>query len=306
LEAELQATLEARRQSEAKLRKETEEHHALSNTLAAVQRELREQSQKRQTFETELETARKVLREVEGKLQTEATERQRLAGALDGLQRDHQTQTRKSATLETELRASLESVRGAEARLQKEATERQHLAETLQKVQHDLQAQTRKCEALELEHRTTLGRLREHEAGLEKEITERYRLTEALESTRLNLRDRTQRSELELSKLQSALQFEQLERKRQEIQNARMRHFALEAARAARVQRNNLRRQIRESVDNLCQSIRRLLALPQSEQHKKLAEAVLQDGLAVQSRLREADMSPRMSPRDAEAPELKP
>jgi DNA-binding response OmpR family regulator/chromosome segregation ATPase len=306
LQAELQATLEARRQSEAKLRKETEEHHTLSNTHAAVERELREQSQKRQVFETELETARKVLREVEGKLQTEATERQRLAAALDGVQRDLQTQTRKSETLETELRGSLESVRGAEARLQKEAAERQHFAETLDKVQHELQAQTRKCEALELEHRTTVGRLREHEAGLEKEITERYRLTEALESTRLNLRDRTQRSELELSKLQSALQFEQLERKRQEIQNARMRHFALEAARAARVQRNNLRRQIRESVDSLCQSTRKLLALPLSEQHKKLAEAVLQDGLAVQSRLREADMSPRMSPPVSEAAEIKP
>jgi chromosome segregation ATPase len=245
------------------------------------------------------------MREVEGKLQSEATERQRLAAALEGVQRDLQAQTRKSETLETELRGSIESVRGAEARLQKEAAERQNLAETLGKVQHELQAQTRKGETLELEHRTAVGRLREHEAGLEKEITERYRLTEALESTRLNLKDRTQRSELELSKLQSALQFEQLERKRQEIQNARMRHFALEAARAARVQRNNLRRQVRESVDNLCQSTRQLLALPLSEQHKKLAEAVLQDGLAVQSRLREADMSPRLVPPTAEAPEIK-
>jgi len=290
LEAELQATLNAKQHSDTRLRKEASERQSLSESHAAVQRELQGQSQKRHLLEKELETARNVMREIESRLQTETQERQRLAATLDSVERQLQDQTRRRETLENELKTSAESLRGGEARLQKEAAERQSLAESLDKVQHELQNQSRKRETLETELRGALDRLREREAGLEKETAERRRLNQALEATRLNLQDHSQRSDLEFSKLQSALQFEQAERKRQEIQLARMRHFSLDAARGARSLRNILRRQIREPLDNLCLSTRRLLALDMSEQHKKVAEAVLHDALAVQARLREPEL----------------
>ena len=93
--------------------------------------------------------------------------------------------------------------------------------------------------------------------------------------------------ELEFSKLQSALQLEQIERKRQETQLARTRQSALEAALAARALRTSLRRQVREPIDSLARSARTLLESEMGEQQKKLAEAVLQDVLLVQTRLRE-------------------
>ena len=68
---------------------------------------------------------------------------------------------------------------------------------------------------------------------------------------------------------------------------AKMRQTAAAAAHAARALRTNMRRQIREPVENLVHSTRSLLELEMGEEQKKLAEAVLQDVLLVQTRLRE-------------------
>src|SRR5262249_4385113 len=87
----------------------------------------------------------------------------------------------------------------------------------------------------------------------------------------------------------SALQLEQVERRNQEMQIVRMRHFSLDSARAVRSLRSTLRRQIRESVDSLCQSARNLLELQMGDEHKKLAESVLQNALLVEARLQEPE-----------------
>jgi len=65
----------------------------------------------------------------------------------------------------------------------------------------------------------------------------------------------------------------------------------VEAAHAARSLRNSLRRQIREPVDNLVHSTRTLLELEMGEEQKRIAEAVLQDVLLVQTRLREPTLA---------------
>jgi hypothetical protein len=52
-----------------------------------------------------------------------------------------------------------------------------------------------------------------------------------------------------------------------------------------------LRRQVREPVDSLVHSTRSLLELEMGDAQKKLAEAVLQDVLLVQARLREPELA---------------
>jgi hypothetical protein len=94
-----------------------------------------------------------------------------------------------------------------------------------------------------------------------------------------------------MTKLQSSLEEEQVERKRQETQLARIRQKAVDAAHATRALRTNLRRQIRGPVDNLVHASRLLLELELGEEQKQLAESVLQDVLLVQTRLREPDLA---------------
>jgi CheY-like chemotaxis protein len=192
--------------------------------------------------------------------------------------------------LQSRLEASLNAARENEARLQKESAERQRLADSLEGVQRELQNQLRRRETLEQDLQTANAALQEREAKLQKEIAERQRLSEVMDSGERKIRDGSER-DLEFSKVQSALQLEQVERKRQETQLARMRQSALDAAHSVRALRTGLRRQIREPVDNLVQSAQSLLESEMSEAQKKLAEAVLQDVLMVQARLREPDLA---------------
>jgi colicin import membrane protein len=192
--------------------------------------------------------------------------------------------------LQSRLEASLNAARENEARLQKESAERQRMADSLEGVQRELQNQLRRRETLEQDLQTANAALQEREAKLQKEIAERQRLSEVMDSGERKIRDGSER-DLEFSKVQSALQLEQVERKRQETQLARMRQSALDAAHSVRALRTGLRRQIREPVDNLVHSAQSLLESEMSEAQKKLAEAVLQDVLMVQARLREPDLA---------------
>jgi CheY-like chemotaxis protein len=188
--------------------------------------------------------------------------------------------------LQARLEASMNAARENEARLHKESAERQRLTDTLEETRRELQNQTRKREVLEQELQTTNKALEELETKLQNEAAERQRLNQAQDSFQRNLRDGSER-DLEFSKVQSALQLEQVERKRQETQLARMRQRALDSAHAARALRTTMRRQIREPVENLVHSVESLLELEMGDDQKKLAEAVLQDVLLVQTRLRE-------------------
>jgi hypothetical protein len=188
--------------------------------------------------------------------------------------------------LQDRLEANLNATRESEARLKQESAERQRIAESLEETRRELQNQTRRREAVEQELQATRDALQEREAKLKNEAAERLRLNQAQDSIQRNLLDGSER-DLEFSKVQSALQLEQVERKRQESQLARMRQSAIDSAHAARAVRTGLRRQIREPVDNLVNTARSLLELEMGEEQKKLAEAFLQDVLLVQTRLRE-------------------
>jgi chromosome segregation ATPase len=192
--------------------------------------------------------------------------------------------------LQNRLEASLGSAREHEARLQQEVAERKRLGESLDEARRELQEQSQKHDLLQQELKTANEALQDREARLQKETAERQQLAEALGVVQRGSLGNPDR-DLEFSKVQSALQSEQVERQRQESQMARMRQTAVDAAHAARSLRTGLRRQIREPVDNLIHSTRSLLELEMGEEQKKLAEAVLQDVLLVQTRLREPGLA---------------
>ena len=188
--------------------------------------------------------------------------------------------------LQNRLEASLNGAKENETRLLQETAERKRLADSLEATQRQLQEHARKREILEQELKTANEALQDREARLRKETAERQSLTEALDAAKHGSDNNPDR-DLEFSKVQSALQNEQVERKRQESQMAKMRQTTAAAAHAARSLRTNMRRQIREPVENLVHSTRTLLELEMGDEQKKLAEAVLQDVLLVQTRLRE-------------------
>ncbi len=189
--------------------------------------------------------------------------------------------------LQAQLEGALETVQKSEARLERATAEGNRLAAELEGAQRDLQGERRKRENVEAELQRSLETLRDRALKAEQNKAERQRLIQALDSARASHRDRAERAALELSKVQAALQFEQLERKRREAQLARMRLVGLEAARRARLLRNTLQKQTREPLDHLYQSARNLLQLELGEDQKKVAEAMLQDALLVRTRLQE-------------------
>ncbi len=202
--------------------------------------------------------------------------------------------------LQSRLEANLGAARENEARLQQETAERQRLAQSLEGSQRELQEQSRKRESLEQDLQSARDALQNCEAKLQKETTERQRLSQALDSLQRNSFEGSER-DLEFSKLQSALEAEQVERKRQETQLAHLRQRAWDAVHAARALRTSLRRQIRGPLDDLVHSTRSLLELEVDEAQKKLAEAVLQDALLVQTRLSDPELA-QGEPVDAAAP----
>jgi len=273
-------------------------HHDLSRTLHAQREDLARisalEEQQRQTSQSlerrtaDLEQLQAERQLSEERLQKEKELSAQLRKDLSFFDEINKKFGGTSQELQTQLEASLNTARDNEAKLEQKNAEQQRLAESLEGLNQQLQKQTRRTESLEQELQNAQQALHEREAKLHKESAERQQLKEALESAQRNLRGGSER-DLEFSKLQSALQLEQVERKRQEAQLARIRHSALDSAHAARSLRAGLRRQIREPVDNLVESARSLLELEMGDAQKKLAESVLQDVLLVQTRLREPE-----------------
>jgi chromosome segregation ATPase len=276
LHEDLSRTLQGQRENFERISALEEEQRQTTQALDRRTADLEQQQAEHRLTEEQLQKAKEVNAQLRKDLSFFEEANKKFGGSRQDLQ--------------TRLEANLSAARENEARLQQEAAERQRVAEALEAAQRELQDQARRREALEQELQTARATLLEREAKLQKEAAERQRLNDAQNSARRNLWDGSER-DLELSKLQSTLDLEQVERKRQESELARMRQSALDAAHAARALRTTLRRQIREPVDNLVHSTRSLLELEMSEEQKKLAEAVLQDVLLVQTRLREPELA---------------
>ena len=276
LHEDLRRTLQAQREDLARVTALEEQHRQTSQALEQRTADLQQEQSERQLAEEHLEKAKEVNAQLRKDLAFFEEANKKFGGSRQDLQ--------------TRLAAILGAARENEARLQQESAERQRLAQSLDGAQRELQDRARSHETLEQELQAARDALQNREAMLQKETAERLRLSEALDSVRRNSHEGSER-DLELAKLQSALEVEQVERKRQETQLAHLRHSARDAAHAARALRTSLRRQIREPVDSLVHSTRSLLELEMGEAQKKLAEAVLQDVLLVQARLREPELA---------------
>ena len=272
LHQDLTRTLQTQGEHLSRITALEHQHDQARQALERCSAELEQQDSERRAAEEELRKAK----ELNAQLRDDLSFFDGANKKFDGARQD----------LHARLESSLNAAKENEARLQQEKVERQRLAQTLEQTQAQLQDQVRKGENLEQELQRTREALQDRDTRLQKELAERQRLTEAMAILPQGPEANPDR-ELEFSKVQSALQMEQVERKRQESELARMRQAALDAAHAARSLRHSLRRQIREPVDNLVQSTRTLLELEMGEEQKRLAESVLQDVLLVQTRLRE-------------------
>jgi DNA-binding response OmpR family regulator len=274
---DLKRTLQAQHEDQERITKIEEENHQTAQELERRTADVEQQQAERELAEAQLKKEKDANAQLRKDLSFFEEANKKFGGGRQELQ----------ARLESTLAAARES----ETRFQKESAERQRLTDNLEQTQRDLQTQTHKRETLEQELKTAQETVQDRETRLQKETAERQRLAEALRAVQGNPHDGSERA-LELDKLQSNLELEQVERKRQETQLARIRQKAVDAAHSARALRTSLRRQIREPVDNLALSARSLLESELGEEQKQLAEALLQDALLVQTRLREPDSHP--------------
>jgi chromosome segregation ATPase len=276
-------------------------HEELSRNLAAD----KAVHQRIANLDEKLRQREEALTRVSAELQQETADRQLAEEQLQEAQ-GREDQFRKNVSvfeqarriykcthedLESRLSAGLGALRESESSLHKESSERQHLAEALAATNSSLGEQTQKAETLQSQLEGTVRQLAEIQSRLQKETSERQRLAEAFDATQRALRDQSQSRELEVSKLESALQLEEVERKRLETQVLRSHRVAFESARTGRVVRNALRRQIRQPIDELCQSTRRLLQSNLDEEQNRLVQTVLENALLVQTNLRDASPS---------------
>jgi hypothetical protein len=103
-------------------------------------------------------------------------------------------------------------------------------------------------------------------------------------------RERCMESEqrrLAAAKLEVVVHREASERQRLETNFVRLRHATINAARTGRVVRNNLRRQVRQPVDQMLASTRRLVGIEMNGEQKALAENILEQLLLLNAAIQE-------------------
>ncbi len=243
-------------------------------------------------LESRLESSLNSLRAAEANLQPEARERQRLENALREAQNLLHEQTQIRDQQQSELQAAVQALHESQSQLRQETGERQRLVTALETAERALGDQSRRIEKLESQLRTALEALAQSKAAAQQEAAQHRQLVESLDAAQRQLRDQSECRELEVTRLRSELHLEGIERKRLQTSVAQLRHHALDAGRAARVLRRNLRKQIQKPIEDLSASSRRLLQLELSNEHKTLAENVLQAALRVQNCLQDTETPP--------------
>jgi DNA-binding response OmpR family regulator len=209
------------------------------------------------------------------------------------------------ASLEQQLREREEALTRASNDLQKAIADREVAAEQW-RANVDLGAQFRQSlasfdsakaafertqEELDGRLQATLRALQEIQGRLQNELAARLRLEQALEASQRECEAQRHHSETELSRLNSALHFEQLERKRVEGEALQLRFAALDSTQTARTTANSFRHQMRSSVDNLLQATRRLLELQMQDDQRTAAQSVLEHALLLQMSLQPSDVA---------------
>lgn len=270
--------------------------------MSEVERRVRESVSALARVTAELEKERGDRRRAEQRSASLAAQLQQLHEELKQHLESARATQFKIGDLEHQLRERDERLVHLHADWQKEAADRQLAAEQLRSF-GDMNAQLRKYLALFEESKNAFKRSQEEletrlqtvrtahddaEARLQKETMERQRLEDSLASAQRNVQDQTERNALELARLQSELQLEQFERKRLEGDAVQSRYVTLDSTRIGRAMVNSFRRQVRQPVEELLQSTRRLLEAELKEEEKQLVESVLESALFVEANLQES------------------
>ncbi len=250
---------------------------------------------------TDVETERSERHRLEQRASSLAAELQKLHEELKQHLGSEQANELRITELMQQLREREEAVTKVSMDLQKEMVDRQTAEEQL-RATADLGNQLRdhlcliedakkvfesRQHDLESRLQASLDALRASESGMEKESSERRRLEEALQAAQREVQRQGETNAIELSKLKSAMQVEQLERKSLEAQAIQSRYSSLDSSRVGAAMVNNFRNRIRQPVDKLMESARRLLEVQLNEEHKKLVESLLENALFLQTSVRE-------------------
>lgn len=269
--------------------------------VAELERRVRDGVTSLARVTADLESERSERRRVEQRLTTLTSQLEQMHLDLkQQLESERASQTRVN-DLEQHLRDHQRALVRARADLQKESANRELAEQQLQAV-GDMSAQLRQYlslfeeskkvfkrtqEQLEAKLQATQDALGETEAKLQKELSERRGLEASLTAAQRSVNDQYEQKVLELARLQSELQVQQLERKRLEGDAHQSRYASLDSARVARTTLNTLRRQLHDSVDTLMTATRRLLEITTDAEQKTLVQSVLESALLLQSSLDE-------------------
>ena len=280
--------------------RENEAGHAAE--VAELERRVRDGVASLARVSADLETERSERRRVEQRMTALTSQLQQMHLDLNQQLESERGNQGRVNELEQQLRDRERMLVRLRADLQKEVSNRDLAEQQLQAV-GDMGAQLRGYlslfeeskkvfkrtqEQLEAKLRMTQESLGETEAKLQKEASERRGLEESLSAAQRSLNDQYEQKVLELARLQSELQVEQLERKRLEGEGQQSRYASLDSTRVARSMLNSLRRQLHDSVDTLMQTTRRLLEISTDDEHKQLVQTVLENVLVLQTTLDES------------------
>ena len=231
--------------------------------------------------------SQKLHEELRQHLESEQANEHRIAGLLQQMREREQSLTKVSMDLQKEMadRHAVEQQLRATADLGEQLRNHLSLLEDAKKVFASRE------QDLETRLQASLNALRESESSAEKEAAERRRLEESLQTAQRENQRQGESNGMELSKLKSAVQVEQLERKSLEAQALQSRYSSLDSGRVGASMVNGFRNQIRQPIDKLMQSARRLLEIQLEAEPKKLVESLLESALLLQTSVREGGSS---------------
>lgn len=282
LHAELGRQLAAGREGQALLGRTAEQLQQREGALAEAQRELQQATAGRELAETQLHESQ----------ERAALLEQRVALANHAQKVLHTVQ----AELESRIKASLAALHASESRLAEEAATCDQLAVRLETTHQQLGEAVTKCHRLETQLDAALQQTTHLQTSWEHETGERQRLNEALAAAQLQLREQSQASELDVTRLRSALELEQVERQRLHNYTARLRCVSQAASRAGRAVREEARRQVREPLEEVCRTARRLLQMELAADQNQLARQVLEHALLARTSLQDENSPPPTAP----------
>jgi len=124
---------------------------------------------------------------------------------------------------------------------------------------------------------------------LQGEVAERARLEEALASAERALQEQVEQAAVELARVKAELTVEQLERTRVEGGAHHSRLASLDSTRVARTMVNSFRRQVRQPIESVMESSRRLLEHDLPPEQKKVVETLLENALLLQSTVEQSE-----------------